>query len=302
MNIIRILNSEEESGADQISGFSDPPPEEALSGVRRSARPRRTKTGASAKQSAQSSWDQSGPQGDKRQRRLHTARLSAERAAKTPDGGRRQRTSGHAQPQRTGTDGGAPPANDTANEPAAIASGSLPLSSPSPARDLLKRAQQGAEADAASSGRRPFIMDIILDSRPPVSAYSEDVLMDAIERSHAFARGREREYVFTDRYSLDSYWADQAALWRGVADEAMNYPSAKRFRTSAERSTVSGDDNDARSTSADEFGGPSSSPMTPYSNMRSQSFGESHIHEVTSVSSNWDSDEDSSVKSPVSSV
>lgn len=45
-----------------------------------------------------------------------------------------------------------------------------------------------------------------------------------------------REYDFTDRQSLDVYWADQATLWDGVCSPEN---PVTRFPDSIERSTVS---------------------------------------------------------------
>ncbi|KAI0940158.1 hypothetical protein AcV5_001339 [Taiwanofungus camphoratus] len=107
----------------------------------------------------------------------------------------------------------------------------------SPARELLRRAQQTAEVDTDWLGRRPFVMDVILNAMPPVSEYSEDIVMEALERSQAvFPRD---DYVFDDQESLERYWADHAALWRGVAVQPAHYPSSKRYQVSAERSTAS---------------------------------------------------------------
>ncbi|KAI0638399.1 hypothetical protein C8Q77DRAFT_429699 [Trametes polyzona] len=58
----------------------------------------------------------------------------------------------------------------------------------SPARDLLRHAQRSAATDTDVTGRRPFVMDLILASRPVVSRYSEDVIMEAIELSRAALR------------------------------------------------------------------------------------------------------------------
>jgi len=79
-------------------------------------------------------------------------------------------------------------------------------------------------------------MDVILNARPPVTEYSEDILMEALELSQA-ALPREH-YDFGDEDSLEQYWADQASLWRGAGLDQMHYPSDKRYQVSAERSTV----------------------------------------------------------------
>ena len=107
---------------------------------------------------------------------------------------------------------------------------------------LLRKAQQVAEADAALLGRRPSIMDVILNSRAPVSQYSEDIVMEALERSEA-AFPVKHDYVFDDNGDgVEQYWADQATLWRGMEsdDEVPQVSDLRnRFQESAERSTAS---------------------------------------------------------------
>ena len=71
-------------------------------------------------------------------------------------------------------------------------------------------------------------MDVILDLKSPVGY--ENTLMSS-QRSPL-----RREYDFTDRQSLDVYWADQATLWDGVWSPEN---PVTRFPDSIERSTVS---------------------------------------------------------------
>lgn len=116
-----------------------------------------------------------------------------------------------------------------------------PTPPPSPARVLLRNAQQVVEADAAMLGRRPSIMDVILNSRAPVSEYSEDIVMEALERSEA-AFPVKRDFVFdVNDDGVEQYWADQATLWRGMEsdDEEPQLSDLNRFQESAERSTAS---------------------------------------------------------------
>lgn len=128
-----------------------------------------------------------------------------------------------------------------------------PQPPPSPARALLTQARRAAARDADVRGRRPFIMDVILNARAPVSEYSEDVLMDALERSQAALPRARRHYAFDGVESVDAYWADQAALWRGVAADQRDGSPLQRYQVSAERSTagweIDGDEDAASSTS-----------------------------------------------------
>lgn len=114
--------------------------------------------------------------------------------------------------------------------------------SPSPphsfAKELLRSAQEIAEAKTDWLGRRPFIMDVILDSRLPVSEYSEDIIMEALELSEAAIPGGS-DYAFTDGESLDAYWTTQRSLWRGVAVQRTSPTLSGQYQVSAERSTAS---------------------------------------------------------------
>lgn len=79
-------------------------------------------------------------------------------------------------------------------------------------------------------------MDVILDLMSPGVDLDEDVLMDIMKRSRMLPSSH-REYVFTDRNSVDSYWADQAAIWRDVKTSVLDTKS--HFTDSIERSTAS---------------------------------------------------------------
>ncbi|KZT71441.1 hypothetical protein DAEQUDRAFT_809778 [Daedalea quercina L-15889] len=111
----------------------------------------------------------------------------------------------------------------------------------SPERVLLRKAQQVVEADAALLGKRPCIMDVILNAKAPVSEYSEDIVMEALERSEA-AFPVKHDYAFADDDGVERYWADQAILWRGWdsdSDDEAQPSDLIRFQESAERSTAS---------------------------------------------------------------
>lgn len=84
-------------------------------------------------------------------------------------------------------------------------------------------------------------MDVILNSRAPVSEYSEDIVMEALERSEV-AFPVKHAYAFDDNDDgVEQYWADQATLWRGMQsdDEEPQLSDLNRFQESAERSTAS---------------------------------------------------------------
>ncbi|KAH9833715.1 uncharacterized protein C8Q71DRAFT_859992 [Rhodofomes roseus] len=124
---------------------------------------------------------------------------------------------------------------------------------PSPARVLLRKAQKVVEADAAMFGKRPTIMDVILNARAPVTAYSEDIVMEALERSEA-AFPAMHDFDFDDSDGVEQYWAVQAMMWRGhdEDDSEPRPPDWNRYQESAERSTASwpsGAEEDASSQS-----------------------------------------------------
>jgi len=81
---------------------------------------------------------------------------------------------------------------------------------------------------------KPLFMDVILDLK---LQYNEDVLDKLLQRlySHEMARPPlVRPYVFTDRQSLDTYWADQAAICGTIEEKTLS-----RFPDSNERLTAS---------------------------------------------------------------
>ncbi|KAH9948418.1 hypothetical protein B0H21DRAFT_707832 [Amylocystis lapponica] len=127
-------------------------------------------------------------------------------------------------------------ANKTNISPLSVSLLAPPPPPTPPARDLLRRAQQTVEVDTDWLGRRPFIMDIILNAMSPAAENSEGVLLEAIGRSQADIP--RRDYVFTDKNSVDQYWTDQAVLWRGIAVEPAPYLCQNRYPVSAERSTA----------------------------------------------------------------
>lgn len=87
--------------------------------------------------------------------------------------------------------------------------------------------------------RPKFIMDIILDSRPSITRYSEDELMDTIDSQPKYYP--ILDHPFRNSTDLDHYWDHQSKVWKGVAEGACDYSPRKLYRVSAERSTVGWD-------------------------------------------------------------
>ncbi|KAI0832645.1 hypothetical protein BC628DRAFT_336022 [Trametes gibbosa] len=118
---------------------------------------------------------------------------------------------------------------------------SAPKPPSSPAKDLLRRAQRSAASATDASGRRPFIMDVILGSRPAVSHYSDDVILEAIELS--------RDALRPTAGAPDPENARSLALRKGgrtvnsgtaslMEQTPLRGAKARGYRMSAERSTV----------------------------------------------------------------
>jgi hypothetical protein len=103
---------------------------------------------------------------------------------------------------------------------------------------LLSRAKQHVQLEAAKLGRKPSIMDIIMELKSSACDYQEDVLVLIADRSQDASYLR-REYVFTDDEELEAYWSDQAAIWDGVWHSAEG--DVTRFPLSMERSTATWD-------------------------------------------------------------
>ncbi|KAI0335688.1 hypothetical protein GY45DRAFT_1366755 [Cubamyces sp. BRFM 1775] len=114
----------------------------------------------------------------------------------------------------------------------------------SPAKDLLRRAQQSAAKGADALGRRPFVMDLILGSRPAVKQYSEDVIMEAIELSrdalkptaglHAPEDGRRAEL----RGGWRSAGLGSCTAAGGGSPQSATCMMNPGYQVSAERSTA----------------------------------------------------------------
>ncbi|RDB20011.1 hypothetical protein Hypma_012794 [Hypsizygus marmoreus] len=99
---------------------------------------------------------------------------------------------------------------------------------------LLWHAHQYIDQVAGLLGRRPCIMDVILDLK---LEYDEDTLIEILQRRRdKLPLCRQYLYAVKDEQSLNTYWADQAAIWRGVW--AIDEGPSTRFPDSDERSTA----------------------------------------------------------------
>lgn len=99
----------------------------------------------------------------------------------------------------------------------------------------LSEARQVVDLHTDWLGRKPSIMDVILDSRSPSVDFDEDALLEAIRRNQEPTCLRY-QYSFEDELSLATYWADEAVRWRmRTLAEGINI----RFPDSDERSTAS---------------------------------------------------------------
>lgn len=110
------------------------------------------------------------------------------------------------------------------------------------ARLLLSRARQCIELETDWLGRKPSIMDFILNLKSPATNY-DDLLIDALDRSRQSCP-LHRTNDFTDERSLDTYWADQALIWNGVhsvADVVTHFPVSTERSTAFWISNLDGD-------------------------------------------------------------
>lgn len=121
----------------------------------------------------------------------------------------------------------------------AIAPSAPPSPPPSLAQELLRKAQQVVDLNTDDAGRRPCVMDVILNAKPPVFQYSEDIVMEALERSAAALPRQRVAYVVEDGGILDQSSGDQVALRQEIAVHEVHYLPGKRYQVSAERSTAS---------------------------------------------------------------
>ncbi|KAI0660776.1 hypothetical protein C8Q70DRAFT_912642, partial [Cubamyces menziesii] len=112
----------------------------------------------------------------------------------------------------------------------------------SPAKDLLRRAQQSAAKGADALGRRPFVMDLILGSRPAVKQYSEDVIMEAIELSRDALRPTADLHAPEDgrRAELRGDWRSAGSCTAAVGGSPQSATCMMNpgYQVSAERSTA----------------------------------------------------------------
>jgi hypothetical protein len=103
-----------------------------------------------------------------------------------------------------------------------------------PASFLLSQAREAIALWADWLGRKPSIMDIILDARSPAVDIDEDVLIEAIRRKQELITPSPNQYDFTDELSLAMYWSDEAARLGPQTSRGII-----RFPDSDERSTAS---------------------------------------------------------------
>jgi hypothetical protein len=81
-----------------------------------------------------------------------------------------------------------------------------------PTRILLCQARQYVQLVANRHGRKPAILDIILELLSPVQ-HNEDTLMDEIERNRRLNQLYcEYGHIFKDEGSLHAYWAHQTYI------------------------------------------------------------------------------------------
>ncbi|KAJ3483950.1 hypothetical protein NLI96_g5981 [Meripilus lineatus] len=116
------------------------------------------------------------------------------------------------------------------------------------AKEVLRRARETISLNTTPlSCRRPqFIMDIILDSLPPVTISTSDELMETIDSFKRFTATLDSVSNLHTRSSIDSkdleeYWRVQAKVWQGVAEGPSDYSPRRIYHVSAERSTASWD-------------------------------------------------------------
>ncbi|KAF5333458.1 hypothetical protein D9611_002512 [Ephemerocybe angulata] len=100
---------------------------------------------------------------------------------------------------------------------------------------LLAQVRQCIQHETEKWGRKPFVMDVVLDLKaswaesavgPPATVRTQQSLI-VCENGEGVAvpRGAAgtvfyRTYEFTDLQSLDAYWADQSDLWRNFSTES----------------------------------------------------------------------------------
>jgi len=125
----------------------------------------------------------------------------------------------------------------------------------SQAKELLHLAKEAANLDLECLGRRPFIMDLILDTKPTITKYREDILMDALEETKQRFYPKA-DYSFRKPSDLRKYWSEQEELWRNVPldlGDSLDFSPKKLYHVSAERTT-------AWNSTFDDMGGEHSQP------------------------------------------
>ncbi|KAI0353056.1 hypothetical protein OH77DRAFT_658890 [Trametes cingulata] len=211
--------------------FMDAPPE---SQIRRSSKQRSEKPSAPRRHQQRTS----SAKQRKRQPGEHRVRGGATPTALHPASPARMdatssRHRRHRQPPSPAPD------RPLATRPSAgpeVRSASLPPSSLT--RDLVRRIQQSTATAAETSGRRPFFMDEVLGSRPVVSQYSEDVIMEAIELSRDALRPAAGRAILEDERSLELRREGQMSISNAATLGKTPQLAKPGYQVSAERSTA----------------------------------------------------------------
>ncbi|KAI0375877.1 hypothetical protein BV20DRAFT_20703 [Pilatotrama ljubarskyi] len=123
-----------------------------------------------------------------------------------------------------------------ATRPSEVRSALLPPSSPT--RDSVRRAQRSAAIDTETPRGGAFFMDEVLGSRPVVSQYSEDVIMEAIELSRDALRPAAGRSILEDERSLELRREGRISNPSPTTLGKTPQPTKQGYQVSAERSTV----------------------------------------------------------------
>ncbi|KAF5387882.1 hypothetical protein D9615_000621 [Tricholomella constricta] len=83
--------------------------------------------------------------------------------------------------------------------------------------------------------RAPCVMDVVLNLKVE---YDDDTLIELLQRyRYSQLKHTKVVHAFKDQRSVDTYWADQAAVWGGM--RTIEEGKSTRFPDSDERSTAS---------------------------------------------------------------
>lgn len=205
---------------------------ELIPNVKQTSKPSKTRTNT-RKRKAQATEESgtSNPPGAKRPRR-HPAQRHKQRSSKGAQGFHDPPSSRYG---RYRTD--AASSSTTSETPSA----SQILCSLE-AKETLRRARETVQqlrvdlaAESSTQSRKPFLMDVILNSQAPNQANLEDVLTEALEHNLGRRFYTDNAHEMVD-YSDFSYEAPY--LWRGLTVESWDLSPRKIYHVSAERSTA----------------------------------------------------------------